>query len=139
MILSILTPVSEFYNGEITSVSVDSTEGRLQIRPRHAPYVFPIKDCICYIETGEGKKAAAVMSGFVEVMSNKVIILSDACEWPEEIDEGRAKEAKERALNRLKDSEKARIEETRVDRERAYKSYCRAEIRLKLLLTRGGK
>ena len=136
MTLSILTPVKEFYVGEIKTVLIEAVAGRVQIRPRYAPYIFALNDGIMSIETEEGKKYAAVMSGFAKVMDNKVTVLTDAAEWPEDIDENRAMQAKERALANLKAQEEQAREENRIDRERAYKSLCRAEIRLKLLLTR---
>ena len=46
-------------------------------------------------------KKAALLSGFAEVLGDQITILAEACEWPEDIDENRAKEAVERAKRRL--------------------------------------
>jgi len=50
----------------------------------------------------DGKWFEAVLSeGFMEVKQNHVIILVDTAEWPDEIDENRARAAKARAEERL--------------------------------------
>ena len=41
------------------------------------------------------------MAGFIQVMPDAVTIMAEVVEWPEEIDEERAKEAKIRAERRL--------------------------------------
>ena len=50
-------------------------------------------------------KEAAVGDGFVEIMPEFVVLLADTVEWPDEIDIRRAKEAKERAQERLRQKE----------------------------------
>ena len=46
--------------------------------------------------------------GFVEIMPEFVVLLADTVEWPDEIDIRRAKEAKERAQERLRQKESQR-------------------------------
>ena len=47
------------------------------------------------------EKQAALLSGFVEITPEKMTILAEAVEWPQNIDVNRAKEAKTRAERRL--------------------------------------
>ena len=56
-------------------------------------------------EEGGQLKEAAVLEGFMEITQEKVTILAQSCEWPDEIDLNRAYEAKERAERRIKDSD----------------------------------
>jgi len=135
MTLSILTPNRDFFKGEITQIGLDATEGRLVIRPRHAPFVFSLKEGIITIDSPEGKQYAAVMGGFAQVKENEVILLTQAAEWPEEIDEHRATCAKERAMERIKEKEQAHL----LDRKRALQSLSRSEVRLKLMIYRTKK
>jgi F-type H+-transporting ATPase subunit epsilon len=44
---------------------------------------------------------AVVTEGFMEVKQNQVVVLVDTAEWPFEIDEKRAEEARRRAEERL--------------------------------------
>ena len=60
-----------------------------------APGVLYIK------ESEEEYKAAALISGFVEVLPQEVTILAETAEWPAEIDLNRAEEARIRAERRL--------------------------------------
>jgi len=67
----------------------------------------------------------ATTGGFVEVNANKVILLAETAERSDEIDLKRAKDARQRAMDRL-----AKKEE--VDEERARAALARAFNRLKL-------
>ena len=66
----------------------------------------------------------AVTGGFLEVMDNRVTILSDAAEYSQEIDEARAQLAMERASERLANREDD------LDLERALGQLKRAQIRV---------
>ncbi len=46
-------------------------------------------------------KKAIVHAGFAEILENKVTIMAEVAEWPEEIDLNRAEEARIRAERRL--------------------------------------
>ncbi|MCL1936270.1 MAG: ATP synthase F1 subunit epsilon [Defluviitaleaceae bacterium] len=131
MILSILTPVRNFYTGEIKSVSLETKDGKLVIQPRYAPFVCSLVDGIATITTASDEKiVASIMSGFAEVINDKVTILTDSAELPDDVDDNRAVLAKERAKQRLL----AVKNEEEIDRERALKALTRAEIRIKLKL-----
>ena len=49
------------------------------------------------IHRGDDEIVAAVHSGFVEILGDKVTLLAEIAEWPEEIDVSRAEAAKARA------------------------------------------
>ena len=53
------------------------------------------------IHQNDGIKKAAVHGGIVEVLKDKVTILAEIAEWPDEIDVNRANDAKIRAERRL--------------------------------------
>ena len=57
---------------------------------------------ILTITEAEETKEAALHAGFAEILQNEVVILAEIIEWPEEIDEERAKRARERAEERLR-------------------------------------
>ncbi|MCL1995377.1 MAG: ATP synthase F1 subunit epsilon [Defluviitaleaceae bacterium] len=135
MTLSVLTPNRIFFEGEINEIALDGHEGRMVIKPRHTSFIFALKEGIVTINTPEGKQYAAVMGGFAEVHEDRVVLLTEAAEWPEEIDEHRATCAKERAMERIKEKEEAHM----LDRQRALKSLARSEVRLKLMIHRTKK
>ena len=100
--LMVLTPEREFYNGEAYSVTVDSIGGRLGVLADHIPMVTALTVGELSIRTTPDEvKSAFHSEGFMEVRADGVIILCQACEWPEEIDAARAQQAEERARARL--------------------------------------
>ena len=100
--LMVLTPEREFYSGEAIYVSVQTIAGSIGVLADHVPMVSALDVGALEIQTDEHTKRTAFHSeGFIEVRPECVYILSQACEWPEEIDEKRALEAEQRAQERL--------------------------------------
>ena len=131
MQLKILTPTKIFYDEDITSLVLRSTEGELGIRPGHIGLTCGMDYCIIRISTGEDEPVlATIMGGFAEITPRKITLITDAAEWTGEVDIDRAECAKERAKKRLDESSE------QLDRERACRAMQRAEIRLKTGLLR---
>lgn len=101
-LLRVITPDRVFYEGQISMVEFNTTEGEVGILPGHIPMTVIIKPGIMYIQEAEAEKEAALHAGFAEILPDSVTILAEIIEWPEEIDENRAEAAKERAEERLR-------------------------------------
>lgn len=101
-LLRVITPDRVFYEGQISMVEFNTTEGEVGILPGHIPMTVIIKPGIMYIQEAEAEKEAALHAGFAEILPDSVTILAEIIEWPEEIDEDRAEAAKERAEERLR-------------------------------------
>jgi len=102
MKLTILTPEKEFYSGEILSLNTESDDGRFGVLPNHVPMVSPLKPTVTTFVELNGKELKAFTStGVLRVKKGEVEMLCSACEWPEDIDVERARQAKERAEERL--------------------------------------
>jgi len=100
--LSVVTPEREFFSGEVIYVGVQSIAGSLGVMAGHVPMVSALDVGALVIKTDEHTTRTAFHSeGFIEVRPECVYVLSQACEWPEEIDEKRALEAEQRAQERL--------------------------------------
>ena len=124
--LKVYTPTREFFDGSATMVEFTTTEGNVGIYPKHVPPTAIIAPGTLTIHSDtQEKRCAALMSGFVEIEEESVTILAEVCEWPDEIDEARANEARIRAERRI--SEKA-----------ADLDLSRAELALKRALVRIG-
>ncbi len=100
--LEIVTPDRKFFEEEVDMVIVRGVEGDLGILKGRSPLVTPLDIGIIKIKKDGNTRIAAIAGGYVEVGKEKTTIISDAAEWPEEIDVERAKEAKQRAEERLK-------------------------------------
>ena len=99
--VSIITPERSFYEGEATMVEFNTVEGEIGVLPKHIPLTTVIAPGICTIHEAESEKRAAVHAGLAEVLPDKVTLLAEIAEWPEEIDVERAKSAEDRARERL--------------------------------------
>ena len=124
--LEIMTPERPFYYGKAEAVTVQASDGRLTVLADHSPLISAIVSGELDIKTDGEWKRAFHSEGFMEVGRNEVTIFAQACEWPDEIDAGRAEEAAERA-KALKDAKKSDY------RVKFYNSsYDRAVARLKI-------
>lgn len=101
--LEIVTPDRVFYDDEVEMVIVRTKEGDKGILNDHILMASEVSVGRIKIKK-EGKvREAAVAEGFVKVDLGKTTILTDAAEWPEEIDPERASAARTRAEQRLQE------------------------------------
>ena len=90
-----------FFEGEGEFLEFTSVEGRMGVYKNHIPLTTILEPCVIKIHAnGETKKAAA-LGGFIEIQKERITILAEDANWPEEIDVERAKAAKQRAEERL--------------------------------------
>ena len=102
--VEIICPDRIFFKGEVTMVELNTVEGEMGIYRNHVPTTCVLEPGIVTLHDDEGQREAAVHSGFIEILQDKVTILAEVAEWPEEIDSERAIAAKKRAEDRLKQS-----------------------------------
>lgn len=100
--LEIISPDRIFYEGPAEMLEIRTTEGEIGILKDHIPLTAMLTPCIANIKTGGSSRQAAIHDGFIEILQDRVMVLSESCEWPEEIDRNRAEEARIRAERRLK-------------------------------------
>lgn len=100
--LDIVTPDRFFFSDEVEMVIVRGIEGDLGIKKNRAPITTPLKIGKIRIFQDGKERIASVVDGYVSVLDNRVTVVTDAAEWPDEIDVERAEEAKARAEERLK-------------------------------------
>ena len=126
MKLQIIKPDGEFYQGEVTMVELNTVNGQVGVYPGHIPVTAAVAPGILTIHTGQEEQKAALLSGFLQILPEKVTVLAEAAEWPEEIDGKRANEARLRAEKRLAENAPG------LDVARAEAALSRALVRLSL-------
>ncbi len=124
--LHIITPERKFYGGEASMVELTTREGEIGVYRNHIPMTAIVAPGVLKIHEAGGVKEAALMSGFIEILPEKIVIMAEVVEWPEEIDINRAEEARVRAERRLKE------QSGEIDLIRAETALRRALIRLSL-------
>ena len=99
--LSIISPDRVFTEGEAEFLEFTSTEGELGIYAHHIPLTTILEPCVMKIHNEGEVKKAAILGGFVEILKDKITVLAEDAQWPDDIDVARAKAAKKRAEDRL--------------------------------------
>ena len=123
-VLQIVSPDRVFFEGTVSMVELTTSEGEIGVYAGHIPMTNILMPGILHIAQAGGEdKYAAVHEGFIEILPDKMVVLAEVAEWPDEIDVNRANEAKIRAERRL--SEKNADLDT-----------ARAELALRRAMTR---
>ncbi len=129
LFLEIVTPEKIIVSQEVDSVVAPGTDGEFGVLPGHIHFLTGIVPGELRYNTGAGKEFMAVTTGFAEVSNDKVSILVDAAEKVSEIDAERARQAMERARERL--GKDRRTEE--IDTLRAEAALTRAIMRVRVV------
>jgi F-type H+-transporting ATPase subunit epsilon len=125
--LKIITPERIVLEQPVDEVSATAIDGQFAVLPGHIPLVTALANDVLSYKSGGTESIVAVLGGILEVSNNTVTILSDAAELASEIDEARARQAKERA-----EAEKSQKVD-KLDVYTAEMSFSRAAARLKAL------
>lgn len=125
--LSIITPDTSFYEGEAEFLEFTSTEGQMGVYAQHIPLTTILEPCVMTIHNDGEKKKAAILGGFIEILKEKVTVLAENAQWPEDIDLDRAEAAYERAKERLTAKQEG------IDLKRAEASLKRAVARIETI------
>lgn len=125
--LTITTPERVLISGEVTRVLCKNALGEFEILAGHQPYITATTPTVTRVDDENGEsKYLFTSTGLIKVQDNEVTFCVDSAEWPEEIDQARALESKQRAEERLKNKA------DEIDVKRAELALARAMFRLKL-------
>jgi F-type H+-transporting ATPase subunit epsilon len=126
--LEVITPERSAVDADVQSVQVTATDGLTGVLARHAPLIAAIAVGPLKYKDESGKETTLLVGdGFCEVLNNRMKVLGDFAEFPDEIDADRATSALERAKDRL-----AHRKDPEIDAERAEGALRRAMARLRM-------
>ena len=101
--LRIISSDGVFYEGRCRKLIIPAADGEMGILPNHENMVIAMAIGIGKLELTEGEwKDVAFGQGFADVVNNRVTLIVDTAEKPEDIDIRRAREQKEHAEERLR-------------------------------------
>ncbi|GAB6392798.1 MAG: ATP synthase F1 subunit epsilon/F-type H+-transporting ATPase subunit epsilon [Treponematales bacterium] len=120
------TPYRRFYSGSVETIVLTLTDGEIAVYAGHSFFTAPVVPCALRLKEKGAWKEAAVAAGVLEVKEEKTVLLTDAAEWPEEIDKERAVKEREDARNTLA------ANPFHFEAERAKAALKRAETRLRV-------
>jgi F-type H+-transporting ATPase subunit epsilon len=121
--LTILTPEKTLFDREVDAVVITAYDGEMGFLPRHAPLITTLGIGELQARAGGEQYRFATHGGFVRMEENRLLVLADVAESPEEIDAERAQESLARA----------REERRRGGGEEVSRALQRARTRLKIL------
>ena len=108
--LEIVTPDAKVYSEEVDHVVVPTTSGKIDILPNHVPIIGKLIPGDLKVEKNGTLDFLAVSSGFVEVYSNKVSILTDEALIVSETDDAAIEKAVKRAQEALAEGKKSNLD-----------------------------
>ena len=124
--LEVATPSRLVVAETVDEVVIPGSQGYFGVLPGHAPLLATLGAGELTYRKGTSQFHLALTGGFAEVRNDKVIVLAENAERPDEIDRERAVKSKERAEHRLSGREGD------VDFARAQTALARALIRLQV-------
>jgi F-type H+-transporting ATPase subunit epsilon len=101
--LQIVTPEGIAYSEDVEMVGLRAVEGQIGILPQHIRLMTQMLPGEMMVRKEGQDKFLAVGEGLVEVMGDRVAILTDMAIAAESIDEAKAEEARQRAEARLRE------------------------------------
>ena len=114
--LDVVTPERRVLAEPVDMVTVPGLGGELGILPGHTPLISQLQTGVLTYSKAGGNFQLHVSGGFVEVNDDRVTVLAEIAERPEEIDAARARLAREHVEKQLsawtgaeEDFEKARV------------------------------
>lgn len=101
--LQVLASDKVFFSGRCQELVLPLTDGEKAILPYHENMVIAVSIGEMRILNADDEWIYALVgNGFAQIVNNRVTLLVDTAESPEEIDERRAEEARERAAEQLR-------------------------------------
>ncbi len=128
----IITPERVVFEDEVDQVTLPTAEGEITVLPNHIPLIAVLRPGEIVAKKGKEEIAMSCSGGFIEVTSDKVMILADTAEKAEELVEEEIEKARERAQKIL--------EEKHIDAEKYTEAAAALErelARLKVARKRG--
>ncbi|HET9191543.1 MAG TPA: F0F1 ATP synthase subunit epsilon [Vicinamibacterales bacterium] len=124
--LQVVTPERLLVSEQVDEVQLPGAEGYFGVLPGHTPLLATLQVGELWYRVGQEKRYLAVAFGFAEVLPDRVTVLAQIAERPEDIDVPRAEAARTRAEERIAQPQ------TDIDFERARIAMMKSLIRLQV-------
>src|SRR5918998_257073 len=99
--LDVITPERRLVSEQVDSVTLPGANGELGILPGHTPLISQLGSGVLAYVQGGATRRMHVSGGFVEVNADRVSVLADMAETPDEVDAARARAERDDAERRL--------------------------------------
>ena len=107
--LKIVTSNKVFFSGKVSVVILTATEGEKAFMAHHEEMVLALKPGEIRFQKEDGTWVTAVSGvGVVQAANNRVTAIVESAELPEDIDTVRAREARDRAMEEMRQKQSSR-------------------------------
>ncbi len=83
--LIVVTPYKKFFEGDVTSVVITTNDGQMGFMPGHPPLIVSLKPGVSHFTDAGVSKYFTVSEGYCEVSANKVLVVCNSAEFPEDL------------------------------------------------------
>ncbi|MDP9280935.1 MAG: F0F1 ATP synthase subunit epsilon [Chloroflexota bacterium] len=125
--LEVITPERVVYADDVDMVIAPATDGYVGILPHHAPLLTTLGPGEFRVKKGGVEEVLAVFGGFMDVRGDRVVVLTEDAEHAEDIDAQQAQVARDRAQQALQAGPMSAADEAR-----ARASLQRALVRIRV-------
>jgi F-type H+-transporting ATPase subunit epsilon len=129
LLLEIITPEKVVYKEEVDEIIAPTVNGEIAILPNHVNLLTQINPGELIIKKGDHQQSLAITGGFLEVQNNKISIIAEYAVKAQDIETGRAMEAKKRAEKVM--SEKSTDNELRIAQAEMIKAILELKVATK--------
>ena len=129
--LDVVTPERRVLSESVNSVTVPGRNGEMQILPGHAALISELQTGVLAYNQSGTTRQLHVSGGFIEVNNDKVSVLAEIAERPDEIDAARARLARDHTEKQL-----SSWSGTEEDFEKARAKLERSMVRIQLASSR---
>ena|SRR5581483_470820 len=126
--VQIVTAEREVLSDEADMVIAPASEGTIGILPSHAPLLTALNPGMMVLKKDGAEDLLAISGGFLQVSHNRVLVLADAAERADEVDEQRAQEARARAEAAVQEAARTNPMEAQMARSALQRSLVRLNV-----------
>jgi len=83
--LVVVTPYKTFYDDLVDIIAVTSTDGEFGVMFGHSPLVTALKPGVCRIHNDGEITMFSCSEGYAEITRERVLIICNSAEWPDDI------------------------------------------------------
>lgn len=127
MQLQIITPQKITFEGEVSSITVQSATGEITVLKNHEPFFTMLNPGVIKIRKAGGDEYFAIGGGYLETNKEKTTLLVSQAYGQDEIDADEIKRAREQAQKTIREAP------TEAERQQALEMLRRSTIDMKLL------
>jgi len=83
--LIVVTPYKNFFEEQVSSVTIPALDGDLGVMAGHSPLVAALKPGICTVRIDSEVRHFSVSEGYCEIGQSIILVVCNSAEWPEDI------------------------------------------------------